>query len=191
MTSITASSGDDDISLIKRDKELDYTKAFIILNGKEISAADMEKIDPKTIGSISKMNNANNNRLVEKYGEKARNGVILIESLFILKPLTSAEIAALPTNFKLDAESGAFIIHKESQDSDIEFYKRLLAQIGVTLQTSAIERSAKGYIIAMKIKLADEIQNVRMTNWTPFKNANGIENIFVGRQNGKINISTR
>lgn len=191
MTSGAASSGDDDISLIKRDKELDYTKAFISLDGKEIFAAELDKIDPKSIGSISKMNGKNNARLVEKYGARAQNGIILIESLFILKPLTSAEIEALPTNFKLDPENGAFIIHKLSQASDLEFYTKQLAQIDVTLQISGLERNSEGLITNLKLKLADEIQKVKMSDWTVFKNANGIANIFVGRKNGKINISAR
>ncbi|WP_026977898.1 hypothetical protein [Flavobacterium tegetincola] len=182
---------DNHISSIKLDKNINYKNAFISLNGKEITSDALDKIDPETIGSVRKLNRKNNENLVAQYGEKARNGAILIETMFILKPLSSAEIEALPATFKLDIEDGAFIIHKESQDSDIAFYKKHLAEVGVILYTSELQRGSNGDIIALKIKLDDELQNVKMSNWIPFKNANGIENVFVGRQNGKINVSTR
>ena len=187
----TSLSGTDDISLIKQDKELDYTKAFISLNGKEISAVELDKIDPKTVGSVRKVNSLNNDNLIRQYGERARNGLILIETMYILKPLTSSEIAALPQNFKLEVENGAFIIDKNSQDSDIEFYRKQLAQIGVTLETENLERRAEGSIININIKLHDDTNNVVMKNWIPFKNANGINNIYVGRKNGKVTVATR
>lgn len=190
-TSDESGSGSDDISLIKKDKELDYTKAFISLNGKEISAVELDKIDPKTIGSVRKVNSLNNDNLIRQYGEKARYGLILIETMYILKPLTSSEIEALPENFKLEAENGAFIIDKNSQDSDIEFYRKQLAQIGVTLETEKLERRAEGSIININIKLHDDTNNVVMKNWIPFKNANGINNIYIGRKNGKVTVATR
>lgn len=184
-------SGSDDISLIKRDKEIDYRKAYISLNGKEISAEELDEIDPKTIGSVRKINSLNNDNLIRQYGKRAKNGLILIETFFVIKPLTSADIEALPKNFKLEADNGAFIIHKKSQDSDVEFYRKQLAQIGVTLETENVERSADGFIVNINLKLHDTTNNVVMKNWMPFKNANGIENIFVGRKNGKITIATR
>lgn len=182
---------DNHISSIKLDQNINYKIAYISLNGTEITSEALDTIDPETIGSVRKLNRKNNDNLVAQYGEKARNGAILIETMFILKPLSTAEVEALPATFKLDVEDGAFIIHKESQDSDIAFYKKLLAEVGVILYTSELQRGSNGSIIALKIKLDDELQNVKMSNWIPFKNANGIENIFVGRQNGKINVSTR
>lgn len=184
-------TGDDDISVLRRDKNINYKKAFISLNGKEITPTEMEKIDPKSIGSLSVLNSRNNDRLVEKYGEKAQNGAILIETMFVARELTTKDINELPENFKLDKESGAFIIHKNSQQSDIEFYEHKLAEIGVVLLISGVERNTQGQIAAIKIKLDDKVNKTQMSDWVSFKNANGIINIFVGRKNGKVNISTR
>lgn len=50
-------------------------KALFILDGKEITKDVMQKIDPNTIKSISVFKDKN---AIEKYGEKGKNGVVLI-----------------------------------------------------------------------------------------------------------------
>lgn len=180
--------GDDTISLIKQDRSIDYKKAYISLDGKEISAAEMELINPASIGSVNVMNSANNDRLVEKFGEKARNGVIAIETQVVLEELTSDQISKLPENFKLDATNGAFIIHKKTTDSDLKFYEKKLVEIGVTLETSSLERNSAGDISNLKLKLHDDLQQAKMSDWIVYRNANGIINIVVGRKNGKASV---
>lgn len=181
----------DDIDAVKENKSIDYKMAYISLNGKEITVAEMEKIDPNTVSRVSTMNKASGAELAEKYGEKARYGVIIIETMINTRELTSEDIAALPEDFALDPEEGAFIIHKKTQESDLEFYKKQLAKINVTLEYTGLERNNKGDLSAIQLKLKDEVTNVAFSNWMKFASADGIINVFVGKKKGRINISTR
>ena len=62
---------------IKGDKLVDAKKALILFNGKEINYEDLDKIDPKTISSFG---NSIASHAMKKYGEKGKNGVILINT---------------------------------------------------------------------------------------------------------------
>ncbi|MEO6915630.1 MAG: TonB-dependent receptor plug domain-containing protein [Chitinophagaceae bacterium] len=62
----------------KKDKSIQIIKDFkglILQNGKEISNADLEKLDPDTIKSIDVIKDAT---ATSKYGKKGENGVILL-----------------------------------------------------------------------------------------------------------------
>ena len=184
------SDGSDNIALIKEDRNTDYKKAVIILNDKVISATEMEQIDPLTIGSVTKLSGINNDKLVAKYGENARNGVILIATMEYEEPLSKEELASLGKNFKIDAENGGFTIHKRSQKSDLESYQKYLKDIGVNAKISGIERNREGFITAIKIKLVDEKRNHKMSeNWITSKNPNGIPDISIGRKKGKLSLN--
>lgn len=65
------------IERIKSNKMVDAKKALILLNGKEISYKDLDKIDEKTISSSG---NSGAKHAVKKYGDKAKNGVIFINT---------------------------------------------------------------------------------------------------------------
>lgn len=52
-------------------------KALIIADGKTITSVEMKKIDPETIESITVLKNAN---AVQEYGEKGKNGVVIIKT---------------------------------------------------------------------------------------------------------------
>jgi hypothetical protein len=65
------------IERIKKNKMVDAKKALILFNGKEISYKDLDKIDEKTISSSG---NSGAKHAVKKYGNKAKNGVIFINT---------------------------------------------------------------------------------------------------------------
>jgi hypothetical protein len=65
------------IDKIKQNKLVDAKKALILFNGKEISYKDLDKIDEKTISSSG---NSGAKHAVKKYGDKAKNGVIFINT---------------------------------------------------------------------------------------------------------------
>ncbi|MFM7896975.1 MAG: M56 family metallopeptidase, partial [Flavobacterium sp.] len=67
------------IEEIKEDEKIDYKKSLIIFDGKEISSAELDRIDPKNISSMSSISGSK--YTIKKYGEKASNGVIEIESI--------------------------------------------------------------------------------------------------------------
>ncbi|TXI63417.1 MAG: M56 family peptidase [Flavobacterium sp.] len=63
---------------IKNNKNIDSKKALIIFNGKEISYKELDKINPSEIASSSVMTATK--YALDKYGEKAKNGVVVIET---------------------------------------------------------------------------------------------------------------
>ena len=181
------SDSKDNISIIKEDKNTDYTKAYISLNGKEITPREMEKIDPNSIESVSTINSPNKEKLVAKYGEKAKNGVILIETIGFKKTNSEENKWKVSTEtFNLDKENGGFTIHKRSQKSDFEFIQKELEKIGLLAKFSGIERNKEGLITSIEIKLIDIDKNVKKNLTTNFPNPNGISDISIGRKNGKM-----
>ena len=188
--SFKTSDSNDNISLIKEDKNIDYTKAYISLNGKEITPIEMEKIDPNSIESVSTINSPNKDKLIAKYGEKARNGVILIETKNFKESAPAENKWKVSTEtFKLDKENGGVIVHKRSQKSNFEFIQKELEKIGVIVKISGIERNKDGFITEIKVKLIDNERNHKMSeNWVTSKNPNGIPDISIGRKNGKLKL---
>lgn len=68
----------DIINNIKNGENVDAKKALIIFNDKEITYEELDKINPNEIASSSVMTATK--YALNKYGEKAKNGVIVIES---------------------------------------------------------------------------------------------------------------
>jgi beta-lactamase regulating signal transducer with metallopeptidase domain len=66
------------INNIKKNKNVDFKKALLIYDGKEINHEELDKISPKKIASTSIL--SANNKSIDKYGEKAKNGVIELKS---------------------------------------------------------------------------------------------------------------
>lgn len=68
----------DQIDKVKKDKNVDAKKALIILNDKEINFEELEKIDSNLITTVSVMSAST--FAMKKFGEKAKNGVIIIQT---------------------------------------------------------------------------------------------------------------
>ena len=66
------------INTIKDNKNVDFKKALLIYDGNEINHEELDKISPKNIASTSIL--SANNKSIDKYGEKAKNGVIELKS---------------------------------------------------------------------------------------------------------------
>jgi hypothetical protein len=70
--------------MIFDDKNIDYKKAVIIIDGKISNTKKMNKLNPNEIVSVSVQKIGNSQKhideMVQKYGEKALNGIIEIET---------------------------------------------------------------------------------------------------------------
>ena len=186
----STSSSSDNINLIKKNKDIDYKKAFIRLDGKEISSIEMENINPDKIGTVVSINPTKNDKLTSKYGEKAKYGAIIIETLEFEKTNSKKEKWKVSTEaFKLDKENGGFIIHKRSKDKNFEFIQNELEKIGVFAKFSGIERNKEGLITSIKIKLIEDRLNGKTYDWTTFQNQNGIAPISLGKKDGKLRLA--
>ena len=61
-----------------KNPKIDITKTLIIFNGIEYKYSELSNIDPKNIGKIT--TKSPNEEIIKTYGEKAKNGVVIIES---------------------------------------------------------------------------------------------------------------
>lgn len=168
-------SADDNIILIKENKNVNYKQALIILDGKEISSNELDKIKPTEISSIN--TSAGNEYNIKKYGEKAKNGVIIIETNKNSKPTVDTD--KLP-DFKLkDGES--FTISKRSSDEDLDFYKQTLQKSDCKVRFSNIKRNNKKEITSITIVLEKNgTESKKKINQT-----NAIDPIQIGVSNNK------
>lgn len=66
------------IITVKDNKNVDSKKALLIYDGNEIKFEELDKISPKNIAFTSIM--TANNKNIDKYGEKGKNGVIELKS---------------------------------------------------------------------------------------------------------------
>lgn len=79
------SKPEDNISRIQNDKNVDYKKAVIVINGKISDYEALDKLKPEDIFSVGVQKTSNGPEstkqlAIKKYGEKALNGVIEIET---------------------------------------------------------------------------------------------------------------
>ncbi len=83
--SFEESQPEDNITRIQNNKNVDYKKAIIIINGKISDIRTMEKLQPEDIKSVGIQMPSNGPEYtkqiaLKKYGEKALNGIIEIET---------------------------------------------------------------------------------------------------------------
>jgi len=79
------SDAKDNIKTIKDNKNVDFKKAIIIIDGKQSDSQVLEKLNPEEIATVSVQQPSNlpqnlKEAIIKKYGEKALNGVITIET---------------------------------------------------------------------------------------------------------------
>ncbi len=169
---------------IKEDTKIDYQKALIILDGNEIVASELDKINPNKISSMS--NFTTSKKLIEKYGEKAKYGVIIIESNEYHKrnnPIIIDEKTNV--DFRLNGDNDGFVISKNSQISDLEFYKSILIKNNIAFEFNNLERNEKNQITSITIQLSENGKIEKKI----LKSNNVIPKIFIGKRNGKLTIT--
>jgi beta-lactamase regulating signal transducer with metallopeptidase domain len=178
------SNSENMIEDIKEDTKIDYQKALIIFDGNEIVASELDKINPNKISLMS--NFTTSKKLIEKYGEKAKNGVIIIESNEYHKrnnPIIIDEKTNV--DFRLNGDNDGFVISKNSQISDLEFYKSILIKNNIAFEFNNLERNEKNQITSITIQLSE---NGKMEKKI-LKSNNVIPKIFIGKRNGKLIIT--
>ncbi len=173
------------IENIKEDEKVDYKKSLLIFDGKEISSDELEKINPKNISSVSSLSGSK--YTIKKYGEKATNGVIEIESIEYNKINNPITIKSELTNvdFRLKNDNDGFVISKTSQNGDLEFYKSTLAKNNIIFEFSDIERNEKKQITSITIKLSENGKIEKKV----VKSTSVIPKVFIGKRKGTLIIT--
>lgn len=174
----------DNLEYLKSNPEVDYRKALIILNKKIVPYQEIDKIAPLNVHSV--IISGGSEAMVKKYGDKAKNGVIMIDSETPVTEIVTAD-EIQKTDFRLNKDNDGFIIHKKSTDEDFEFYKSILKKNNLKLKINSIQRNASGEITHIEISLK-EGKNVALATWQT--RPDGIPEIFVGKRNGKLTVSS-
>jgi len=83
--SFETSAPEDNITRIQNDKNVDYKKAIIVINGKISDYKALNKLKPEDIFSVGVQKPSNGpestkQNALKKYGKKALNGIIEIET---------------------------------------------------------------------------------------------------------------
>lgn len=172
------------IEEIKEDEKIDYKKSLIIFDGKEISSAELDRIDPKNISSMSSISGSK--YTIKKYGEKASNGVIEIESIEFNKKNNPIKInVEKDVDFRLNDDNDGFVINKTSQNEDLEFYKSILIKNNIAFEFNSIERNEKNQITSITIQLSENGKIEKKI----IKSNNVIPKIFIGKRKGALIIT--
>jgi hypothetical protein len=173
-------SSEDNIKRIKEDKSIDYKKALIIFNDKEINSKEIDKIIFNSVATIITLSPTE--KVIKKYGEKASNGVIILEDNEHKKSEKSETLSDnKDVDFKLNGENESFVITKNSSNEDLNFYQSILKKSGFNMAYSNVKRNTRGEITQIHLKLdknGNEIEKIIDEN-------TGIEDILIGMQKGK------
>ena len=172
------------IEEINKNTEINIKKPLIILDEIEISFSELKKLNPNKISSLFVFPSSKN--IIEKYGEKAKNGVIIIESNENLKknnPILIDEKTNV--DFRLNGDNDGFAISKNSQISDLEFYKSILIKNNISFEYNNLERNEKNQITSITIQLSENGKIDKKV----IKSNNPIPKIYIGKRNGKIIIT--
>lgn len=91
---------------------IDNNPPIYILDGKEISRSDFNQLDANKIGSVSALKDES---AVEKYGDRGKNGVILITSKVSVPATPSLSLGniTVPSDEKRKAKKPAFTIEEQ------------------------------------------------------------------------------
>ncbi|MFD2891309.1 M56 family metallopeptidase [Flavobacterium chuncheonense] len=177
-------SSEDNIKRIKEDKSIDYKKALIIFNDKEINSKEIDKIIFNSIATIITLSPTE--KVIKKYGEKASNGVIIIEDNEHKKSEKSETLSDnKDVDFKLNGENESFVITKNSSNEDLNFYQSILKKSGFNMTYFNIKRNTKGEITQIHLKLDNNDEEVEKV----IEKNTGIEDVLIGMQKGKPFIS--
>jgi TonB-dependent SusC/RagA subfamily outer membrane receptor len=160
-----------------------------ILDGKEISKSDLEKVYSKE--TISSLDVLQGEKAIEKYGNKGINGVVEITSKKIANQKKNPWVISYSTTY-IDTDdtskNGTMVyINKNSQDFILENQKKILDKHGIKVKYSKIKRNKNGEITSIKITLKNNTSDE--TSGT-YKNNNGITNIEYGISEDKLIVRT-
>lgn len=177
---------EDIISNLLESSTVDYKKAYILINGKQATPEELEKVNPKKVNITSVTEG--NELLIAKYGEKATNGVITVDlkgyESEISKMISSGvKDVTDRKNIIEDNDNVGYIIHKKTSKNDIKFYIKSLKDLGIEAKITNIERNEEKQITSISIELVDKKSgDVQKASYT---NDRGIMSIYVGRKDGK------
>ncbi|WP_299099389.1 M56 family metallopeptidase [uncultured Winogradskyella sp.] len=151
-------------------------KPLIIVDGKEVHSDSLKKLNPDDIEGIIVLKDE---KAIKTYGEKGKNGVIVISLKDNNSWSSDSERKHITyTDNENDANNGTlFYISKNSTDDSLESYKMELSKKGIIVKYSKIRRNKLNEITSLKISISNNNGSKSSGNW---KSNSGIPNIEFG-----------
>ena len=171
----------------------DKNKPLYIVDGKEFSPKDFKKLN---VNSFESMHVLKDENAIELYGEKGKNGVIIIKSKIyaFVNGSDKAVVVEVEDNnpWKIKTEvttvyyeddngkvTAEYILTKNSSDSFLEKQKQQLQKHGIEAKFSKVRRNKAGEITSIKISLDDNDGRKSSATWKDKSEA--IPDIVMGK----------
>ena len=169
---------------------IDYEKAFIMIDSKECNSDNLRLLSLQPQKITSSIVKTGSPKLIEKYGKKAKNGIVIITTQEDKPEIRaiSTKIEAEPTFHIAESQQNNAVIvisHKSNQEN-LDFYTNLLKDMGINIQYSNIERDSQGLIKKISIVVEDKNGSKASATWRTVEGKTGIPNIKVGRLDGTL-----
>ena len=170
-------------------------KPLVLINGKEVSSDYLKSISAEHIESMTVLKDE---KAINKYGEKGKNGVIILitkESVVLTKKdnpwkIDRTEVSSVTFIDDEDPSKNATIayISKYTPDSILDDHKVNLEKIGISVKYSKLKRNKAGHITSLKISLDNAEGSKTSATW---KVNDGIPNIEYGISEDKLITRTK
>lgn len=161
---------------------------LMFIDGKEATPAMVKSLDHNNIVAIDVNKKTEEN--VAKYGEKARNGVIMVTTTknrpktVIITTSGIEEEPNIITVSKEQQNNALVVINKNTSDETLEDYKDVLQRMEVTVKYKTIRRNKAGEIVKLKISITDDKKGTEKS--LTCQDSDGISNIAISKQNDEI-----
>lgn len=186
--SFKTSSSENIIENSMNNPSIDAINAVTVVDGKVVTAKEFEALNQNEIKSISVIGKSSPmiGKWVEKYGEKAKSGVIIIETKE--EPVYGVDATK---DAKLINDNSGFLIDKNSKESDLEFYKSEFSKSNIIFKYK-VKRNNSNKIKSLSLEISDKIGGTKQVVTRIFefhKEEQVIPEVFVGRREGSLVIS--
>ena len=160
-----------------------------IIDGKQVSKSELEKLDKDKIKSIDVIRGAD---AVEKFGSKASSGATIIitksdEVASVIGQSRAKSKTALNLGTKgehqnaIQKDDKQFIIDKASTDDFLKRQKAAMKVIGIEVKYSRVRRNRAGMITGIKISIDDGQGKASSASWK--SSSDTIPDIVIGKSN--------
>lgn len=131
-------------------------------------------------------------KLLEKYGPKARNGVFPIKTFGKKKIFSRNTKNVKGAFYKVDANNCGCIINKDSEEEDFDFCVAELKLLGLQLTISGVARNPEGFITDLKIDLFDKRRTeTQSANSLSVKDEEGNPHVIFGCKEGQLHLNVK
>ncbi|MBO3116272.1 hypothetical protein J4050_05905 [Winogradskyella sp. DF17] len=163
---------------------------LFIINGEAKDKSVIQTLDTDKIKSVTVLKEDN---AVSLYGEKAKDGVIIVETQKSVKNnkpkskwvISKPQVSSITYVDDKDTRKNATLayITKYTPDDILDKNKALLEKAGISVKYSKIRRNKAGEITSIKIKIKNNSGDESSASW---KNDDGISGIEYGISEGAL-----